>query len=322
LYTITNKQNNSVSITNYGGIITSIQIKDNKGVSGNVVLGFDNMDDYKTKSRYFGCLVGRFCNRIAQGKFTLDDKEYTLAVNNGPNHLHGGIVGFDKKIWQVVEELPDGLKLSCVSADGEEGYPGNVTVTVTYTFNDENELKIDYIAETDQATVINLTNHSYFNLSADPANQTILDHELVLNADKYTVVDSTSIPTGELRDVVNTVMDFNSPHTIGERIQQIAPGYDHNYVLNNPNGELTLAATVTESTSGRVMQVFTTQPGVQLYTGNFLDASANGFGMYGALCLETQHFPDSPNHSHFPSTVLRPNEKLKETTIYKFSLLQ
>lgn len=325
LYTLTNQSGMTVQITNYGGIVTSIVTPDRDGNPGDVVLGFTDLEGYLAEHPYFGALIGRYGNRIAQGRFTLDGQTYTLATNNGPNHLHGGIKGFDKVVWQA-EELPgqDALRLTYTSPDGEEGYPGTLTTTVTYTLTGDNELKIDYEATTDKATPINLTNHSYFNLAAGQAEDA-LAHELTIYADRYTVVDETLIPTGELRPVQGTPMDFTSAHAIGERIGQVEGGYDHNYVLNKPAAaEMTLAATAYEPTSGRFMEVFTTQPGVQFYSGNFLDGSLTGKGNvvykkhYG-FCLETQHFPDSPNQPDFMSTILRPGEKYQHATIYKFS---
>lgn len=327
LFTLTNQNGVTVKITNYGGIITSITTPDRAGKPGDVVLGFDSLGGYLGEHPYFGALIGRYGNRIAKGKFTLDGTTYTLATNNGPNHLHGGLKGFDKVVWAAEEVQGSngpGLKLTYLSKDGEEGYPGNLTTTVVYTLTDDNELKIEYEATTDKATPLNLTNHSYFNLSAGQAEDA-LGHLLTINADRYTVVDETLIPTGELRPVEGTPMDFTSAHAIGERISQVeGGGYDHNYVLNKPAGEMALAATVYEPMSGRYLEVFTTQPGVQFYSGNFLDSSLTGKGditykkHYG-FCLETQHFPDSPNQPGFPGTILRPGEKYQHSTIYKFT---
>ncbi len=327
LFTLTNQNGMTVKITNYGAIITSIITPDKNNKPGDVVLGFDSLDNYLGEHPFFGALAGRYANRIAKGKFTLDGKEYTLATNNGPNHLHGGKLGFDKRVWSVAETQPDqnSLKLTYVSKDGEEGYPGTLTAAVTYTLTNENEIKIDYEATTDKATPVNLTNHSYFNLAAGQA-ENALNHEVMLNADQFTVVDKTLIPTGEFRQVAGTEMDFITPNNIGSRIAKVAGGYDHNFVLNNhQDGKLGLAATVYEPLSGRFMEVYTTQPGVQFYSGNFLDGSLTGKGNkvykkhYG-FCLETQHFPDSPNHPDFPSTILKPGEVYRQSTVYKFSV--
>jgi aldose 1-epimerase len=325
LYTLANQSGMTVKITNYGGIVTSIVTPDKDGNPGDVVLGFDSLGSYLSEHPYFGALIGRYGNRIAKGKFTLDGQTYTLATNNGPNHLHGGIQGFDKVVW-TAEELPgrNALRLTYTSQDGEEGYPGTLKTVVLYTLTDDNELKIDYQASTDKATPVNLTNHTYFNLAPNKAEDA-LGHLITINADRYTVVDNTLIPTGELRAVQGTPMDFTTAHAIGERIGQVEGGYDHNYVLNKPAaGEMTLAATAYEPTSGRYMEVHTTQPGVQFYSGNFLDASLTGKGdvvykkHYG-FCLETQHFPDSPNQPSFPNTILRPGERYQHSTVYKFS---
>jgi aldose 1-epimerase len=331
LFSLTNSQLMRVSITNYGGIVTSILVPDRDGAFGDVVLGYDRLDDYLEASPYFGAIVGRYGNRIANGRFTLDDVEYSLAVNNGANHLHGGIRGLDKVVWDAEPYAGQdevGVRLSYKSVDGEEGYPGNLTVTVTYALTNENELRIDYLMETDQATVANVTHHGYFNL-AGHASGDILGHQVVLNADRFTPVDEGLIPTGELRPVADTPMDFRTPFVIGERIEEdyeqilFGAGYDHNWVLNGEAGALRIAARVSEPTSGRVMEVLTTEPGVQFYTGNFLDGSNEGKGgapyaLRSGFCLETQHFPDSPNHPEFPSTVLRPGESRRSTTVYRF----
>jgi aldose 1-epimerase len=332
LYTLTNSSGVEAKIMTYGGIVVSLKVPDRNGKLDDVVLGYDGLDGYLTSHPYFGTITGRYANRIAKGKFTLDGREYTLAQNNGENHLHGGIKGFDKVVWKAREvKIKDGVgvELTYVSRDGEEGYPGNLSVTVTYTLTNKNELKIVYAATTDKATIVNLTNHSYFNLAGPKAGD-ILGHELMLNADRFTPVDRTLIPTGELRSVKGTPMDFTKPTAIGARIEQkdeqllFGLGYDHNWVLNKTGASLTLAARVYEPTTGRVMEVYTTEPGIQFYTGNFLDGTITGKGgkvyqkRYG-FCLETQHFPDSPNKPSFPSTVLRPSRKYTQTTVYKFS---
>lgn len=327
LYTLTNGNGLTMKVTNYGGIITSLITPDQNSTPGDVVLGFDSLAGYFQKGvPYFGALVGRYGNRIAKGRFTLDGVTYKLATNNGPNHLHGGLKGFDKVVWQAEEVSGDegpGLKLTYRSKDGEEGYPGNLTATVVYTLTKDGAVKIDYTAETDKATPVNLTNHSYFNLSAGQ-EPTILKHEITINADKYTVVDDNLIPTGELKPVKGTPFDFTTAHVIGERIAQVKGGYDHNYVLNHPASQSALSVKVYDPSSGRVMEVFTDQPGVQFYTGNFLDGSLTGkdkkpYAKNAGLCLETQHFPDSPNQSTFPTTILKPGEKWHSTTLYKFS---
>jgi aldose 1-epimerase len=330
LYTLANEKGMQVKITNYGATVTSILTPDKEGKTGDVVLGFDNMagyqsDAYLKSGPYFGAAIGRYGNRIAKGKFTLDGKEYTLATNNGANHLHGGKVGFDKVLWTAEEAGPNAVKFTYVSKDGEEGYPGTLTTSVTYTLTDDNELKMDYEATTDKATPVNLTNHSYFNLAAGQAEDA-LQHVVTINADRYTVVDDALIPTGELRPVAGTVMDFTKPMAIGARVAQVeGGGYDHNYVLKDASGAMQLAATVFDPTSGRVMEVQTTEPGIQFYSGNFLDGSLTGKGNvkykkhYG-FCLETQHFPDSPNQPSFPSTILKPGDTYKTSTIYKFSV--
>lgn len=330
-FTLTNQQGLSAKITNYGGIVMALYVPDRSGQLDDIVLGFETPEEYLHPHPYFGALIGRFGNRIAKGKFTLHGIEYTLVQNNGVNSLHGGLKGFDKVIWDAKPtDTPDGpaLELTYLSPDGEEGYPGNLLVKVIYTLTQQNELKIDYTATTDADTVINLTHHSYFNL-AGAGNGDILDHELTLNAARFTPIDETLIPTGELRPVAGTPFDFSRPTKIGLRIDEpdeqlkYGLGYDHNWVLNNSADPLTLAARVSEPSSGRIMEVWTTEPGIQFYSGNFLDGSNIGKGdkvyqhRYG-FCLETQHFPDSPNQPNFPSTVLKASQTYHSTTIYKF----
>lgn len=323
LFTLSNENGMEVSITNYGGIVTSLKVPDKEGNIENVVLGFDDLEKYKSGHPFFGAITGRYANRIANGQFELNDETYQLATNDGENHLHGGESGFDKKLWDAeVNEDENSITLNYLSPDGEEGYPGNLDVEVTYTLTDDNELTIDYHAITDKPTVVNLTNHSYFNLSGHPS-QGILDHLLTINADRYTPVDDGLIPTGELRSVQETPFDFTEPETVGARIESIPPGYDHNFVLNNPDSGIRKIATVEHEESGRIMEVYTDQPGVQLYTGNFLDGSlmdhhGTPIEQYAALCLETQTFPDSPNKPEFPSAVLNPGETYETTTIYQF----
>jgi aldose 1-epimerase len=332
IYTIANSHGMEVRTINYGGIIVSLRVPDKDGKLDDVVLGFDKLDGYLDKSPYFGAIVGRYGNRIANGKFTLDRKEYSLAKNNGPNALHGGLNGFDKAIWEAepfTNKQESGVAFTYTAKDGEEGYPGNLKAKVTYTLTEQNELVFDYQATTDKATPVNLTQHSYFNLAGEGTGD-ILKHELMLNADRFTPVDKTLIPTGELRAVKGTPLDFTKPTAVGARIdvkyEQLAfgGGYDHNFVINRKTGNLQLAARVYEPTSGRVMEVYTTEPGVQFYSGNFLDGTITGkrghvYERRYALCLETQHFPDSPNHPEFPSTILRPGQTLHSRTMYKFS---
>jgi aldose 1-epimerase len=325
LYTLTNASGASVSVMTWGATIVKLIVPDRHGKLGDVALGFDTFDPYPKLSPYFGAIVGRYGNRIAKGRFTLDGKTYQLAVNNGPNALHGGLHGFDKQIWKakIVSQDQPTVEFSRVSPDGEENYPGTLTVHVTYTWNNDDELKIVYRATTDKPTVLNLTNHTYFNLAGQG---TILEHRLYLNADAFTPVDSTLIPTGEIKPVKGTPWDFLTSTTIGSRIKEVGGnpiGYDHNYVLNRGQTSWSTAAEVYEPTTGRTMKVLTDQPGIQFYSGNFLDGSVKGKGgvaypQYGAFCLETQHFPDSPNHPSFPSVVLRPGATFKSTTAYAF----
>jgi len=331
LYTLTNSQGLEARIMTYGGIVVSLKVPDRNGKLGDVVLGQDTLDGYlKSSSPYFGAIIGRYGNRIAKGRFALGDQQYSLAKNNGENHLHGGITGFSKVVWKAAEASSSegvGIALTYLSKDGEEGYPGNLSARVVYTLTNKNELKIEYTATTDKETVVNLTNHSYFNLAG---SGNILNHELMINADRFTPVDAELIPTGELRSVKDTPMDFTRAKTIGARIDEqdqqlrFGKGYDHNWVLNKANDKPALAARVHEPQSGRILEVYTTEPGVQFYSGNFLDGTIKGKGgqayqKRAGLCLETQHFPDSPNKPHFPSTVLKPGQVYATTTVYRFS---
>ena len=327
-FSLRNSHGTTARIMELGGTLTELRVRDRGGRPGNVVLGFDNLARYQQGHPFFGVIAGRFANRIKEGRFTLDGQTYTLAKNNGPNHLHGGLQGFDKKVWRG-EALPLHADYAAVafhytSPDGEEGYPGTLAVTVTYILTADDELRIDYEATTDRATVVNLTNHSYFNLAG---SGDVLKHVVEMNADRFTAVDDGLIPTGELRSVAGTALDFRTPHAIGERHAATGlstPGYDHNFVLNHGGGSLGLAARVYEPGSGRVMEVRTTEPGVQLYTAIHLDASITGTGgiqypKWGGFCLETQHFPDWPNHPTFPQNIVRPGQKLKSTTSFRFS---
>ncbi|HWY53363.1 MAG TPA: aldose epimerase family protein [Terriglobales bacterium] len=327
LYILTNKHGMEAAITNYGGTVVSLKVPDRKGKIDDVVLGYDKLEDYAAGKAYFGAIVGRYANRIAHAKFTLEGVTYTLSKNDGDNHLHGG---FNKRVWtakDVSSSAGQSLELTYLSKDGEEGFPGNLSVKVVYTLTDQNELKIDYSATTDKDTVINLTNHCYFNL-AGQGNGDILQHQLMILGDRFTPVDASLIPTGELRSVKGTPFDFTTATAIGARIDQDDPelklgrGYDHNWVLNSGK-TVALAAQAYEPHSGRVLEVSTTEPGIQFYTGNFLDGIRGKEGkVYNrryAFCLETQHFPDSPNHPDFPSTVLKPENPYRSTTVYKFS---
>jgi aldose 1-epimerase len=328
LYTLTNAKGSEARIMTYGGVVVSLKVPDRTGALGDVVAGFDSLEGYLTPPPYFGAIIGRYGNRIGGGRFSVGGKEYVLAKNNGPNHLHGGLRGFDKRVWSAKQLSPQSIELSYLSKDGEEGYPGNLSATVTYTLTDAHELRIEYSATTDKETVVNLTNHSYFNLAGD---SDILGHEVVINADRFTPVDKGLIPTGELKSVAGTPFDFRTAKTIGERIEQkdeqliFGQGYDHNWVLNRTGPGLETAAKVTDSKSGRVMEVLTTEPGLQFYTGNFLDGTLKGKGRVytkrSAFCMETQHFPDSPNKPAFPSTVLKPGDTYRTTTIYRFSTM-
>lgn len=332
VYTLSNENGVEAKITNYGATLTSVKVPDRNGKFDDVVLGYDSIDGYLAKNPHLGSIAGRYANRIAKGEFKLGGKTYTLAKNNGENHLHGGPNGFYKQIWTASEVAgKDGQSVAFkyLSKDGEENYPGNLTATVTYTLTDKNELKIEYLATTDKETIINLTNHAYFNL-AGAGNGDILKHQLKINATQFTPVDKTMIPTGKLENLAGTPMDFSKPTAIGDRIDStydqlvLGKGYDHNYVLAT-GGSLTVQAVEAyDPSTGRVMETFTDQPGVQLYTANFLDGTITGKGgkaypRRGAFCLETQHFPDSPNKPNFPTAVLKPGEKYQTTTIYKFS---
>ncbi len=327
LFTLTNKSGTEVKITNYGGIITSWIAPDKAGNKTNIVVGFDNLEGYLQKPPYFGALIGRYGNRIDKAQFNLNGTNYKLAANNGDNNLHGGEKGFDKVVWEAAP-APDGtasVVLSYLSKDGEEGFPGNLKITVTYTLTNNNELEIEYSAETDKATPVNLTNHSYFNLSGD-VGQIILNHYLMIDADNYTPVDKGLIPTGESAAVKGSPFDFTSSQKVGSRIAQLKGGYDHNFVLNKKNNELKLAAFLHDEISGRKLEVFTTEPGLQFYSGNFLDSTiknrdGKAISRHSALCLETQHFPDSPNKPQFPTTILQPGEKYYTFTKYKLSIV-
>lgn len=329
LYTLTNEHGIVAKVISYGASLTELHVPDREGKLGDVVLGFHELEGYLGRHPHFGCTTGRVANRIARGRFTLDGKTYTLAINNGPNHLHGGNQALDKRVWRGAEDdsaAGPSVRFTYRSPDGEENYPGNLDVEVIYTLTQEDELRIDYRATTDRATPVNLTNHSYFNLSG-AGNGTILDHELTLFADRYTPVDTTSIPTGEITAVEGTPMDFSKPMAIGARLDDVEgdpKGYDHNYVLNSQDGSLALAARVNAPRSGRVMELFTTQPGVQLYTANFLDGTITGkdgkvYQKHCGFCLETQHYPDSVNHPQFPSIILRPGETYQQTTTHRFA---
>jgi len=332
-YVLRNKNGIEVSVINFGGIITSIMVPDKDSLFEDVVLGFDSLPDYEKENPFFGALIGRFGNRIAKGQFTLDGKKYKLAINNDPNHLHGGPTGYFKVIWNI-EETPStegkAVKLSYLSKDMEEGYPGNLQVEVTYTLTDSNELKIDYKATTDKKTVVNLTQHSYFNLSGN-IKRDILNHVLTLHADGFLPVDKTLIPTGEIKPVSGTPFDFTKPRRIGEHINDndeqltFGKGYDHCWVLNTGTDSLSLAAKLSDPESGRIMEVYTNEPGIQFYSGNFLDGTLTGknntpYKHRTGLCLETQHFPDSPNQPKFPSVELKPGDVYQSQTVFKFSV--
>jgi aldose 1-epimerase len=326
LYTLANARGAEARITNYGGIVVSLKMPDRNGAMTNVVAGLDDLESYLTPAPFFGAIIGRYGNRIAGGRFSLNGMQYVLAKNNGENHLHGGVRGFDKRLWTAKPLSSQSLELTYLSKDGEEGYPGNLSVTVIYTLTDNNELRVEYAATTDKDTVVNLTHHSYFNLAGEGD---ILDHQVSINADRFLPVDAGMIPTGELRSVEGTPFDFRAARAIGERIDQEdeqlkrGQGYDHNWVLKRSGSGLESAATVIEPKSGRVMDVLTSEPGIQFYTGNFLDGTLKGQGKTytrrSAFCLETQHYPDSPNQPGFPSTILKSGENYRSTTVYRFS---
>jgi aldose 1-epimerase len=326
LFTLSNNAGFTVEITNYGGIVTSIITPDKNGNFDDVALGYDSLNGYLIETPYFGAIVGRVANRISGSQFTLDGKTYKLASNVENNHLHGGLVGFDKVLWKAETQIDDttaSLKLSYVSPDGEEGYPGNLSTTVVYTITRDNKLQIEYTATTDKPTPVNLSHHSYFNLSGT-SGKNILDHVLYIDADRYTAIDSNLLPTGKLAPVENTPLDFRVPERIGSRIHKVPGGYDHNYVLNN-KGQFAKVAELYDEQSGRFMEVFTTEPGMQFYSGNFLNGSIVGekglvYQKHHGLCLETQHFPDAPNQPDFPSIILRPGETYKQFTVYRFGV--
>ena len=329
IYTLSNARGMTAEIITYGGAVVRLNAPDRAGKFADIVLGMDDLDGYRSEPNYFGALIGRYGNRIGKAMFTLDGHTYHLTANENGNILHGGPRGFDKRVWKA-REANGGLELTYVSADGEEGFPGTLTATVVYTLTDNNELKLEYSATTDKPTVVNLTNHSYFNLSGASSGSTILNHEVKILGARFTPVDAGLIPTGELRSVVGTPFDFTKSTAIGARIEdkdeqiKLGHGYDHNFVLDSSNGSLAKAAEVHDPTSGRVMEVFTTEPGLQFYTGNFLNGSVKGKGGVayphrGAFCMETQHFPDSPNKPKFPSTELKPGQKYHTTTLYRFS---
>ncbi len=327
IYTLTSSKGFRVRVTNFGATLVSMHVPDRDGNLGDVVLGFDTLQGYIDQNAYLGVTVGRFANRIAKGKFTLDGTEYTLATNNGPNHLHGGNQGFDKKVWETKESVAAEdeawVKMTYLSKDGEEGYPGNLQCTVTYTLTNSDELRFSYEAQTDKKTVVNLTNHSYWNL-AGQGNGQILGHELLLNAEKFTLIDAGLIPAGPISSVHGMPLDFTVAKKIGSRIRHTGNGYDHNYVLKGKSGQMKFCARVREPHTGRVMEISTTEPGVQLYTGNFLDGTLIGkegkaYDKHDGFCLETQHYPDSPNKPKFPSVVLEPGQTFTSQTVHKFS---
>lgn len=321
LFTLANKRGTICKVTNYGTIITELHVPDRTGKLGDVVLGFDNLTDYLRGHPYFGCSVGRYANRIANGRFTLDEKNYKLAINNGPNSLHGGLRGFDKVLWKAAPQKDASVRFDYTSPDGEEGYPGKLDVTVTMTLTERNELTLDYTAKTNKPTPVNLTNHSYFNLAC---GGDIKNHRLILASDFYTPINADMIPTGEIRSVQKTALDFTKPVPLGVRFSKLGGkplGYDHNFILRSNHSSI--AARVIDPKSGRVMELMTSEPAVQLYTGNFLDGTLTGKGgtvyhQHTGFCLETQHYPDSVNQPHFPNTILRPGETYRQTTTYRF----
>ncbi len=328
-YTITNANGMQLSLLNYGGTVTKLLVKDKVGKFGDVVFGYDSLSGYTQKGNpYFGCLVGRYANRIANAKFTLDGKEYQLAANDNGNTLHGGLKGYDKVMWKAEKLAGDSsIKLTYNSKDGEEGYPGNLVAEVVYTLTSADEVKIEYKATTDKPTPVNLTNHCYFNLSAG-GEPTIENHQLVLNADRYTPVNDKLIPTGKIDSVSGTPMDFKTAKAIGKDLAAVKGGYDHNWILNKTGNELSLAATLYYAPAGRLMEMYTTEPAVQFYSGNFLDGTLKvtkkgiQYPQHGALCLEAQHYPDSPNEPSFPNTILKPGETYHQLTVYKFTVKQ
>ncbi len=331
IFTLRNTNGVEIRVMTYGGIVTSLKAPDRRGALADIVLGFDSIDGYLEDHPFFGAIVGRYANRIGKGRFTLDGQEYKLATNNGPNHLHGGVKGFDKVVW-TGEPIAgkNGVAFSRTSPDGEEGYPGNLAVRVTYELTNQDELIVDYRATTDKATPVNLTHHSYFNLAGDGAGD-ILGHSLMINADRYTPADGTLIPTGELAPVDGTPFDFRQPTAIGARIDQVnaqlknGQGYDHNWVLNRSGDGAQLAARVVDPSSGRTLEITTTEPGLQFYAGNFLDGTVTGksghvYKHRSGFCLETQHYPDSPNKPNFPSTILRPGQEYRSRTVFTFGV--
>lgn len=325
LYTLVNVNGMSAVISDYGGVIQSLLVPGRDGKMADVVLGFDTIDEYVKDSPYFGAIVGRCANRIAKGRFTLEGVEYKLDTNDAPNALHGGVKGFDRAVWDCqTSETADGpaMKLSHISEDGDQGYPGKLTCAVTYTLTDDNQLRIEYSAVTDKTTILNLTSHSYFNLAGHDSGN-ILSHEMMIDADFYTPTDDTQVPTGQIEAVDGSPVDFTSPMTIGSRFEQMPHGYDHNYILKNTDGSLVLAARTKDPSSGRVMETFTTEPGLQFYSFNHLQEPLKGKVVYNnqqGFCLEAQHWPDAPNQPEFPSVVLKPGEKYTQTTIYEFSV--
>lgn len=325
LFTITNARGLRAKVTNYGATLVSLETPDRDGKLTDVALGYDSLEGYVNDTCYLGSTVGRFANRIRRAKFTLDGREYTLAGNDDGHHLHGGSVGYNKRLWDAKVSQPDAVEFTYTSPDGEENYPGELKVKVVYTLTDANELKIDYTATTDAPTIVNLTNHTYWNLRG-PAAGDILDHELTLQSDEYTAVSPELVPSGKIAKTAGTPLDFASPHVVSERIARVEGGYDHNFIVRGKAGTLRPMAKVVEKTTGRVMDISATNPAIQFYTGNFLDGTVKGKGgvvyqKHFGLCLETQHYPDTPNHDNFPSVVLRPGETYRQTTVHAFSTL-